>query len=91
MYSELLYHESHNLKMAFPEKQQKTDSEEPVYMVRSKGVEPPWMLIHTDLNRARLPIPPRPLAFQQHILLYTFLRRMQAEISRKHKFFLHKA
>ena len=61
MYSELLYHESHNLKMAFAEKQQKTDSEEPVYMVRSKGVEPPWMLIHTDLNRARLPIPPRPL------------------------------
>ena len=29
-------------------------------MVRSGGLEPPRMLLHSDLNAARLPIPPRP-------------------------------
>src|SRR3712207_7261824 len=25
-----------------------------------RGLEPPWAYAHTDLNRARLPIPPHP-------------------------------
>ena len=29
-------------------------------MVRAKGLEPPRDCSHTDLNRTRLPIPPRP-------------------------------
>jgi hypothetical protein len=29
-------------------------------MVRMRGLEPPRTYIHTDLNRARLPIPPHP-------------------------------
>ena len=29
-------------------------------MVRARGLEPPWGKPHTDLNRTRLPIPPRP-------------------------------
>ena len=29
-------------------------------MVRARGLEPPWGCPHTDLNRTRLPIPPRP-------------------------------
>ncbi len=29
-------------------------------MVRSGGLEPPRVLPHSDLNAARLPIPPRP-------------------------------
>ena len=29
-------------------------------MVRAKGLEPSWGCPHTDLNRTRLPIPPRP-------------------------------
>ena len=29
-------------------------------MVRSRGLEPPRVLPHSDLNAARLPIPPRP-------------------------------
>ena len=31
-------------------------------MVRARGLEPPWGCPHTDLNRTRLPIPPRPRA-----------------------------
>jgi len=31
-----------------------------VVLVRSGGLEPPRMLLHSDLNAARLPIPPRP-------------------------------
>ena len=31
-------------------------------MVRAKGLEPSWGCPHTDLNRTRLPIPPRPRA-----------------------------
>ena len=30
-------------------------------LVRSGGLEPPRVLPHSDLNAARLPIPPRPL------------------------------
>src|SRR5580765_503879 len=30
--------------------------------VRMRGLEPPRPIGHTDLNRARLPIPPHPLA-----------------------------
>ena len=30
------------------------------FMVRAKGLEPSWGCPHTDLNRTRLPIPPRP-------------------------------
>ena len=33
-------------------------------MVRSGGLEPPRVLPHSDLNAARLPIPPRPLVLQ---------------------------
>ena len=29
-------------------------------VVRARGLEPPWGCPHTDLNRTRLPIPPRP-------------------------------
>ena len=29
-------------------------------VVRVKGLEPSWGCPHTDLNRTRLPIPPRP-------------------------------
>ena len=35
----------------------------PLQMVRSRGLEPPWSLLHNDLNVARIPIPPRPLIF----------------------------
>lgn len=40
----------------------KTPSEEGVCfkVVRARGLEPPWGCPHTDLNRTRLPIPPRP-------------------------------
>ena len=31
-----------------------------VFVVRVKGLEPPWGKPHTDLNRTRLPIPPHP-------------------------------
>jgi hypothetical protein len=31
-------------------------------VVRSAGLEPARVLPHSDLNAARLPIPPRPLA-----------------------------
>jgi site-specific DNA recombinase len=34
----------------------------PIMMVRMRGLEPPRSHLHTDLNRARLPIPPHPLA-----------------------------
>jgi hypothetical protein len=33
--------------------------------MRMRGLEPPRTCIHTDLNRARLPIPPHPRANQQ--------------------------
>lgn len=29
-------------------------------IVRLRGLEPPWKLIHIDLNDARIPIPPQP-------------------------------
>ena len=32
-------------------------------LVRIRGFEPPWSCPHTDLNRARLPIPPYPQDF----------------------------
>ena len=32
-------------------------------VVRARGLEPPWGYPHTDLNRTRLPIPPRPRDF----------------------------
>ena len=32
-------------------------------LVRIRGFEPPWSCPHTDLNRARLPIPPYPQVF----------------------------
>jgi site-specific DNA recombinase len=32
------------------------------HLVRMRGLEPPRSRLHTDLNRARLPIPPHPLA-----------------------------
>jgi hypothetical protein len=35
--------------------------------MRSRGLEPPRYCYHTDLNRARLPIPPRP-----HIIMTTY-------------------
>ena len=31
-----------------------------MFVVRVKGLEPPWGKPHTDLNRTRLPIPPHP-------------------------------
>ncbi len=41
--------------------------------MRSRGLEPPRGLAHTDLNRARLPIPPRPrimfIAFRRQALI----------------------
>ena len=33
---------------------------EPNHLVRMRGLEPPRAFAHTDLNRARLPIPPHP-------------------------------
>ena len=36
------------------------DLKEKCKMVRSGGLEPPRVLPHSDLNAARLPIPPRP-------------------------------
>jgi hypothetical protein len=33
--------------------------------MRMRGLEPPRSLLHTDLNRARLPIPPHPRAAEQ--------------------------
>ena len=33
-----------------------------VKMVRMRGLEPPQSYLHTDLNRARLPVPPHPQA-----------------------------
>ena len=38
------------------------------FVVRAKGLEPSWGCPHTDLNRTRLPIPPRP---QMQEVLYT--------------------
>ena len=35
-------------------------------MVRARGLEPPWGCPHTDLNRTRLPIPPRPQSVTLH-------------------------
>ncbi len=35
-------------------------------LVRSGGLEPPRVLPHSDLNAARLPIPPRPRGLQLH-------------------------
>ena len=32
-----------------------------LFLVRETGLEPAWNCFHTDLNRARLPIPPFPL------------------------------
>ena len=33
---------------------------QPLLRMRMRGLEPPRTCIHTDLNRARLPIPPHP-------------------------------
>ncbi len=33
-----------------------------LFRVRMRGLEPPRSFLHTDLNRARLPIPPHPRA-----------------------------
>ena len=41
-------------------------------LVRIKGFEPPWSNPHTDLNRARLPIPPYPRN-TYIILLFRFI------------------
>ena len=38
-------------------------------MVRAKGLEPSRGCPHTDLNRTRLPIPPRPRAFRYIITI----------------------
>ena len=35
-------------------------------LVRSGGLEPPRVLPHSDLNAARLPIPPRPRGLELH-------------------------
>jgi hypothetical protein len=35
-------------------------------LVRSGGLEPPRVLPHSDLNAARLPIPPRPRGLALH-------------------------
>ena len=37
-----------------------TDHFQPLLRMRMRGLEPPRTCIHTDLNRARLPIPPHP-------------------------------
>ena len=42
-------------------------------MVRSGGLEPPQVLPHSDLNAARLPIPPRPL-FMAHLWPFTIAK-----------------
>jgi hypothetical protein len=42
-------------------------------LVRSGGLEPPQVLPHSDLNAARLPIPPRPL-FMAHISPFTIAK-----------------
>ena len=44
--------------------------------MRIKGFEPPWSNPHTDLNRARLPIPPYP-HIQATLLLYYIFRLLQ--------------
>ena len=46
----ILYRERHRFPFA----------ESYVFLVRIRGLEPPWSYPHTDLNRARLPIPPYP-------------------------------
>ena len=37
-----------------------TQGKERTRVVRSRGLEPPRVLPHSDLNAARLPVPPRP-------------------------------
>ena len=48
-------------------------------MVRARGLEPPWGCPHTDLNRTRLPIPPRPrigaLTRQENMLRHFLILR----------------
>ena len=39
-------------------------------VVRARGLEPPWGCPHTDLNRTRLPIPPRPQSVAPEEAIY---------------------
>ena len=51
-----------------------------IQMVRSRGLEPPRVLPHSDLNAARLPIPPRP-----HVLTWYGGRLAQPKSEGKRK------
>ena len=70
-YTDQAQKEFYELNLGFPSdrcgiwrswEKTKTPSEEGVCfkVVRARGLEPPWGCPHTDLNRTRLPIPPRP-------------------------------
>ena len=48
------------LAALFGNKKGSSEPEPLKFMVRAKGLEPSWGCPHTDLNRTRLPIPPRP-------------------------------
>ncbi len=54
-----------------PAKKTLTDSS--VKMVRAKGLEPSWGCPHTDLNRTRLPIPPRPQMLRKNTKSVVYL------------------
>lgn len=38
--------------------------------MQEKGLEPSWYCYHTDLNRARLPIPPFLRAYLQYHIFF---------------------
>ena len=63
----------HSILLAIKKLETKVSS---FLLVRIKGFEPPWSNPHTDLNRARLPIPPYP-HIQATFLLYYVLELMQ--------------
>ncbi len=46
-------------------------------VVRSAGLEPARVLPHSDLNAARLPIPPRPLATVNIVAHIETMKRTQ--------------
>ena len=52
-------------------------------LVRAKGLEPSWSCLHTDLNRTRLPIPPRPRIKHTKKPLDAYERISQILLNRK--------
>ena len=52
-------------------------------LVRAKGLEPSWSCLHTDLNRTRLPIPPRPRIKRTKKPLDAYERISQILLNRK--------